>query len=128
METIIKSVTNKPTDVFRLKYFSKINGGIVVPPLDAWIVYRMETPTAKIKLPKITDNNRSLVNITSGTIRKNNGKTTLPTTVFKKTVLPRKMAAKTKTRIFNDKTTHDRPIPKAVSAKIPIPLTPPAAM
>ena len=52
---IVVLVKKIPTAFFMPKYFSKINGGIVTPPLDAPIQYRVNIPKLKKKLPRIKE-------------------------------------------------------------------------
>lgn len=127
-ETTTASVNSRPIEVFKWKYFLKISGGIVVPPLDELFLYKIATPSAKMALPKMTESKRSGVIIVSGMMAMISGKTRLPKRTLKKGCLPKKRRANTSIMIFSTKMTIARSNPNADSKRIPSPLTPPAAI
>jgi len=87
--TIIKSVAKRPIEVSILKCFFIMSGGMVVPPLEELLRYKMATPTPKSALPNIIEMKRFEIIIVSGTIAKDIGKRILPSNMFAKALRSR---------------------------------------
>jgi len=83
------SVKNTPIEVSRLKYFLKIRGGIVVPPLEALLWYRMAKAIPSNTPPIVIESNVSYIIISRGVYLMAMGKSKDPSIVLKNTSLSR---------------------------------------